>query len=299
MEDFIENIIIEGTKYIVQNKWDEWNSTVKKVSNSQADENFIKEYFKDLINILKDLKEKEISDVIANLKDSYGNLNTAYTKNIAEQVAKFSPIGPKFLIQFINTFTDISQSEDERLTKYINDINKINKYIKEGLTYEEAELMTNKILIPVSIDGNEANVIPYDSFYQGLTQDNKLIIVSELSKDVILSYIFLDQEKYVRYIFQDARRIMIPTLLITNNFNNISDFKKSDNLVNFNNSIVSQDNLLNVHKDSKRLYNNLNADVLDSVLNEINRLTALNNEKPIVVSEGLSIGSNNTGGFKI
>lgn len=292
-------IIIEGRKCIVKNKWEEWQSTVEAIYKNSQNEESIREYLEEIINILKALKDKEISDVITDLKSSYGNLNTVYTISLAEQVAKFSSKGPSFLIQFINTFTEISQQEENRLTKYINVLNKINKYINEGLNYEEAELLTNKILISASIDEKEARVILYDSFYQGLTKDNKLILISELSEDIILSYIFLDQENYLRYLFQDARRTIIPKLLITDKFGNIVDLKKSDDLVNFNNSIISQDDLLKIHNESNRLYRSLNKEVLDNVLREIKDLHEINELNPIVISENIESISNNKIGKRI
>lgn len=237
--------------------------------------------------------------MIEKLKASFGNLNTNYAKSLAEQATKFSSNGPKFLIHFINTFVEISQQEENRLTKYINVMTKINKYINEGLSYEEAELMVNKFLISASIDDNEARVIPYNSFYQGLTQDNKLIIISELSEDIILSYIFSDQENYLRYLFQDARRTIIPKLLITDKFDNIVDFKEADNLVNFNNSIILQDDLLNVHNESKKLYSNLDKELLANVLKEIKDLKEANSIKLLVISEDFVSSSSDKIGKKM
>lgn len=284
MEYFIKKIILEGREYIVKNKWKEWESTIEYIYKKSQNEVFTKEYLEEIINTLKALQDKEISDVIANLKSSYIDLNTTYTKSLAEQVAKFSLKGPNFLSQFINTFTEISQQEENRLTKYINDLNKINRYIKEGLNYEEAELMTNKILISLSIDEKEARVIQYNnSFYQGLTKDNKLIFISKLSDDIILSYIFSDSENYHRYLFQDARRTIIPKLLITDKFGNVVDLKKSDDLFSFNNSIILQDDLLMVHNESNRLYSSLNKEVLDRVLSETEELYEINKLNPIVI----------------
>lgn len=299
MEDFIKKIIEAGRECIVKNKWEEWQLTVEDIYKNSQNEEYIKEYLKDLINILKELNDKEIFEVIENLKASFGNLNTVYTKTLAEQAAKFSSNGPKFLIQFINTFTEISQQEENRLTKYINDMNKINKYINERLNYEEAELMANKVLIFASIDEIEARVIPYSTFCQGLTEDNKLIIISELSEDIILSYIFLDQENYLRYLFQDARRTIIPKLLITDKFDNIVDFKEADNLVNFNNSIILQDDLLNVHNESKKLYSNLDKEVLANVLKEIKDLKEINSFNPLMISAGFASSSNDRIGRKM
>lgn len=299
MQDFINEVIKEGKECIIKSKWEEWQLTVEDIYKNSQNEEYIKEYLKDLINILKALKDNEIFEVIEKLKASFGNLNTFYTKSLAEQAAKFSSNGPKFLIQFINTFTEISQQEENRLTKYLNDMNKINKYINEGLNFEEAELIANKVLIPASIDDNEARVIPYNSFYQGLTEDNRLIIISELSEDIILSYIFLDQEKYLRYLFQDARRTIIPKLLITDKFDNIVDFKEADNLVNFNNSIILQDDLLKVHNESKKLYSNLDKEVLTNVLKEINDLKEINRLKPLVISADFTSSSNDRIGKKM
>lgn len=296
MEDFTKKIIIEGRKYIIESKWCEWQATIENIASSQQNPTQIKEYFQDLINILRELKDKEIPDIIANLKANNGNLNTTYTKCLVEQAAKFSPKGPKLLIHFINTFTDISQQEDNRLTTYIDNLNKINKYLNEGLSYEEAELMINKVLIPVTIDEHEARVISYDSFSKGLTQSQNLILISELSEDVILSYIFLDQENYIRYLFQDSRRTVISKLLITDKFDNLLDFKKADDLVSFNNSIILQDNLLDVYKESNRLYEGLNKDILASVLEEINYFSNLNKQAPIVVSEDILRSSNDKRG---
>lgn len=299
MQDFINEVIKEGKECIIKSKWEEWQLTVEDIYKNSQNEEYIKEYLKDLINILKALKDNEIFEVIEKLKASFGNLNTLYTKSLAEQAAKFSSNGPKFLIQFINTFTEISQQEENRLTKYLNDMNKINKYINEGLNFEEAELIANKVLIPASIDDNEARIIPYNSFYQGLTEDNRLIIISELSEDIILSYIFLDQEKYLRYLFQDARRTIIPKLLITDKFDNIVDFKEADNLVNFNNSIILQDDLLKVHNESKKLYSNLDKEVLTNVLKEINDLKEINSLKPLVISADFTSSSNDRIGKKM
>lgn len=298
MEEFIKRIIIEGREYIVKNKWEEWSRTIEQITNSSQNEEFIQEYLKELINILKDLDNKEIQDIIKNLNLKYRNLNTAYIKSIAEQVTKFSSKGPQFLIQFISTFIDISQQEENRLTNYINNMNKINKYINEGLNYEEAELMANKVLISASIDNNNARVIPYKSFYQGLTQDNKLILIIKLSEDIILSYIFLDQDNYFRYLFQDARRTIIPKLLITDKFDNIIDLKKSDDLVNFNNTLIPQEDLIKVYNESKKLYSNLNKEVLNNILNEIEQLQEINKKNPLVISEDLVSGSNDKIGKK-
>lgn len=299
MEDFIKETIEAGRKCIVKNKWEEWQITIEDIYIDSQNKEYIKEYLQDLINVLKELKDKEIFEVIENLKENFGNLNTFYTKSLAEQAAKFSSNGPKFLLQFINTFTEISQQEENRLTKYINDMTKINQYINDGLSYEEAKLMANKTLIPVSIDNNAARVIPYDSFYQGLTEDNKLIIISELSEDIILSYIFSDQENYLRYLFQDARRTIIPKLLITDKFDNIVDFKEADNLVNFNNSIILQDDLLNVHNESKKLYSSLDKEVLANVLKEIKDLKEINRLNPLAISAGFTSSSNDRTGKKI
>lgn len=299
MEDFIKEIIEAGRKCIVKNKWEEWQITIEDIYKDSQNEEYIKEYLQDLINILKELKDKEIFEVIENLKENFGNLNTSYTKSLAEQAAKFSSNGPKFLIQFINTFTEISQQEENRLTKYINDMTKINQYINDGLSYEEAKLMANKTLIPFSIDNNAARVIPYDYFYQGLTQDNKLIIISELSEDIILSYIFSDQENYLRYLFQDVRRTIIPKLLITDKFDNIVDFKEADNLVNFNNSIILQDDLLNIHNESKKLYSSLDKEVLANVLKEIKDLKEINRLNPLVISADFTSSPNERTGRKI
>lgn len=256
---------------IEKSKWDIWEETKEELYTTYKNKDEVNSFLNEVLDVIDLLNKKDIDKGLESLKNKYGNLKQRYVMNIAQMILKFYQKGPLFLDKLINTFDYVSREEDAVYTNEIQDTKRINSLIKEGLPSLDAQnLVNNKCaLIPLSFMDITSKVIRKDDLiYWGLTDDDKLIIYSEINTYVSVAYVFDNEKDYRRYLSNNYdKSSYTEKIVVTDKDNNILDISKTS--LEFNNTLIVNDDLSSVYKKIDSYYKAIDLETIFTIIREI------------------------------